>query len=111
MLDWGDPETFWLNVMNAALGAVCLVCLALFAGGVVREIVARARRRRETVVQVRDHMFAVPGLGLTMADGGEPLPDGEGTTAGGLPETTGGTPVEPAPVPAATAEGSDRERR
>lgn len=73
MVDWSDPQTFWLNVMNAALGVVCLVCMALFLGGVVQEIAAWMRRRSEKAVQAHDHAFAVPGLGLTMADGGEPI--------------------------------------
>jgi len=73
MVNWSDPQTFWLNVMNAALGAVCLVCIALFLVSVAQEIAAWLRQRSAKVAQLHDHAFSLPGLGLTMADGGEPL--------------------------------------
>ena len=68
----GDPQVVWLNIINVALGVVAVVCLALVVGAVAREIVAR-RRRSEAAAPVDAHTFAVPGLGTTMADGGEPL--------------------------------------
>ncbi len=49
------------------------------AGGMVHEIIARVRQRRRVDAELdRDmqllndeHAFNVPGLGITMADGGE----------------------------------------
>jgi len=80
MVNWSDPQTFWLNVMNAALGAVCLVCVALFLVSVAQEIAAWVRQRSAKLAQLHDHAFSVPGLGLTMADGGEPLEPGDRET-------------------------------
>jgi len=76
-----DSETLWLNVMNGALGIVVLICLAVIVGGVIYEFVVRSRRRAKIIRtadnNVRElldsHSFEVPGLGLTMADGGEPI--------------------------------------
>jgi hypothetical protein len=70
MFEVGGPEAFWLNVTNIGLGAVTLVCVLVIGASVVAELVARWQRR---AVEADDHAFAVPGLGLTMADGGERL--------------------------------------
>ena len=80
----GDPETIWLNLTNAALGVVVLACLLAVALGVVKELVARRRARarasaeldremKELVASYQNdpHILDVPGLGVTMADGGE----------------------------------------
>lgn len=78
-----DPEILWLNVTNAVLGVVTLICIGVVAAGISREVLARrksnavdreARRLVERYEsQLRDtHAFDVPELGLTMADGGEP---------------------------------------
>jgi tetrahydromethanopterin S-methyltransferase subunit D len=76
-----DSETLWLNVMNGALGIVVLICLAVIVGGVIYEFAVRSRRRaaivrnadNEVRAMLDNHSFNVPGLGLTMADGGEPI--------------------------------------
>jgi hypothetical protein len=76
-VDWNDPQTLWLNLTNAALGAVVLICVLVVAAGVVQELRLRAKRRAEQPTPIRaagDHAFDVPGLGLTMADGGESVP-------------------------------------
>ena len=98
MVNWSDPQTFWLNVMNAALGAVCLVCVALFLVSVGQEIAAWLRQRSAKVAQVRDHAFSVPGLGLTMADGGEPL-DPDDREAKPAPEPQQPTKAQDEPDP------------
>ena len=80
----GDSETYWLNVTNIALGAIVLVCILAVALGVVYDLIARRRAKarasaaldrevRELVAgyQLDPHVFDVPGLGPTMADGGE----------------------------------------
>ncbi len=66
-LAWSNPEALWLNLTNAALGLVVLVCCGIVTVSIVKELVARLVARRET------HAFHVAGLGLTMADGGEPV--------------------------------------
>ena len=73
--DWGNPQTLWLNLTNLALGIVTLLGLAVLAFGVAQELLARRRKERELDAldeEVR-HLLHVPELGLTMADGGEPL--------------------------------------
>ncbi len=66
------PDTFWLNFTNIALGLVTLLCVLVVVGGVVREISYRFSRRKKLA---DDHAFVTPELGLTMADGGEKLPE------------------------------------
>ena len=78
-----DPSTYWLTVTNAVLGLVVLVCCVAVAVGVVQELAARRKRAaaasqldREVAGLVSaygSHAFQVPGLGVTMADGGEKL--------------------------------------
>jgi hypothetical protein len=63
------PDTFWLNFTNIALGLVTLFCVIAIVGGVVRELLLRWERRAAALED--DHAFATPGLGVTMADGGE----------------------------------------
>jgi hypothetical protein len=38
MFDLIDPNTFWLNVTNVALGTVTLVCCIVVGYGVVQKI-------------------------------------------------------------------------
>jgi hypothetical protein len=73
-LDWSDPQTLWLNLTNLALGVVTLLAVLVVGGAVGQELWARRRKAREAEDAASPHVFAVPELGLTMADGGEPLP-------------------------------------
>jgi hypothetical protein len=76
-IDWGNSQTLWLNLTNLALGIVTLLALVVVGFGVAQEVLAKRRRARELAgmdEEVR-HLLHVPELGLTMADGGEPLPD------------------------------------
>jgi hypothetical protein len=73
MFDLSDPKMFWLNITNIVLGLVTLACCAVVGYGVVREVLLRIRKSRTTPVISDDHTFHVPGLGITMADGGERL--------------------------------------
>ena len=78
-----DPSTYWLNLMNIGLGVVVLVCCAAVAFGVVQELAARRKQRAgnstldrevsDLVAAYDGHAFHVPSLGVTMADGGEPI--------------------------------------
>ena len=76
-----DPATYWLNFTNIALLVLVVVCCGAVAFGVVQELAARRRKAAsmskldrevsELVASYDGHAFHVPGLGLTMADGGE----------------------------------------
>jgi hypothetical protein len=82
-LNWSDPQTLWLNIINLSLGLVTLVCIAAIGYGVLQDVRERARKRAGDEAMQRaagnavsgfgGHAFDMPGLGLTMADGGEPL--------------------------------------
>ena len=79
-----DPSTYWLTMTNIALGVVVLICCVAVAFGVVQEVIARRKKRAAEAALDREvadlaatyaggHAFNVPGLGVTMADGGEEL--------------------------------------
>jgi hypothetical protein len=79
-----DPSTYWLTFTNAALGVVVLICCAAVAFGVLQELAAKRKKKlalskldtevADLVASFQDgHAFDVPGLGVTMADGGEEL--------------------------------------
>ena len=79
-----DPATYWLNVTNLLLGLITLACVAAVAAGVIQELAARRKKRAalagldaevsELVTSFGDgHAFHTPALGMTMADGGEPI--------------------------------------
>jgi hypothetical protein len=76
-VDWNNPETFWLNATNLMLGVVTLACVGALVYGLAWDLVAKARRRLSMAgldQELRDlHSLQVPELGLTMADGGEPV--------------------------------------
>ena len=79
-----DPSTYWLTFTNAALGVVVLICCVAVAIGVVQELAAKRKSANalskidrdvaDLVASYRDgHAFHLPELGMTMADGGEPI--------------------------------------
>ena len=78
-----DPSTYWLTVTNVLLGVVTLLCCAAVAFGVAQEVVARRKKRAamsrmdgevaDLIAGFDGHAFNVPGLGVTMADGGVPV--------------------------------------
>jgi hypothetical protein len=78
-----DSSTYWLTIMNLTLGAATLLGIGFVAFGVWREWAARRSKRvslarldREvsTLVAGFDpRAFHLPGLGTTMADGGEEI--------------------------------------
>jgi hypothetical protein len=77
-----DDWVFWLNVTNIALGAVVVVAVLILAYALVWELVIRSKKRRglalrDEEVEELETMLrygrSVPGLGVTMADGGEPV--------------------------------------
>jgi hypothetical protein len=74
---------FWLNLTNIGLGVVVLLALLAVGYGVVWEFALRRKRARGDVKMDAElgtaahddfaHALHIPELGLTMADGGEPL--------------------------------------
>ena len=80
-----DPSTYWLTVTNIVLGLVVLVCCVAVAAGIVQELAERRKKAAaagrldrevaDLVTAYGGHAFHVPGLGVTMADGGEKLDD------------------------------------
>jgi hypothetical protein len=71
MAAWLHSETLWLDLTNIALGVVTLVCFGVVAAGVLQELLGRLRR---SSAQDDAHVMLSPELGLTMADGGHPIP-------------------------------------
>jgi hypothetical protein len=71
MFDISDPKMLWLNITNIALGIITLVCWTVVGYGIVKEVLARRRKSKNTPAASDDHAFLVPGIGITMADGGE----------------------------------------
>ncbi|MGD0499423.1 MAG: hypothetical protein ABSC23_13410 [Bryobacteraceae bacterium] len=58
-----DPRTFWLTVMNVALGAAVILCLLATAAALFCHLLSRAIRRRSIETQLdRDmqRMFGPP---------------------------------------------------
>ena len=82
-VNWSDPQTLWLNVTNLALGVVILAAVLIVVGAVGWELAFKRRRVGQTAgidAELRSlldaaspHILEVPGLGLTMADGGMPV--------------------------------------
>lgn len=76
-----DPSTYWLTIMNIGLGVVTAICCLAVAFGVVQELAARRQKKTALDAEVSGlagvfgdgHAFGLPQLGLTMADGGEPV--------------------------------------
>jgi hypothetical protein len=43
VVDWSDPQTFWLNLMNAVLGGITLAALAAMACALWLDIRSKIR--------------------------------------------------------------------
>jgi hypothetical protein len=79
-----DPSTYWLTLTNIALGGVTLICCGAVVFGILQELADRRKKHAalsrldaevsDLVSAFDGHAFHVPGLGVTMADGGEELP-------------------------------------
>ncbi len=77
-----DNWVFWLNLTNIALGLVVVLAVLVTAYGVVWEVMNKFRKHRSAAnldAELKGmmqgefaHGLPVPGLGMTMADGGEP---------------------------------------
>ncbi|MGC1452537.1 MAG: hypothetical protein WA830_21110 [Candidatus Sulfotelmatobacter sp.] len=88
--------TFWLNMTNFALGIITLLALLVVFGAVGWDLLVRkVDQAREAdsfdlsnidaelraMLHGGSHSLSVPGLGLTMADGGERIKTSESKAA------------------------------
>ena len=74
-MNWRDPQTLWLNITNIVLAVVTVLALLIGIAGVGWEVIRRRRRDRE-MAHIDEELHAMFGggeVGLTMADGGEPV--------------------------------------
>lgn len=98
----GENWTFWLNMTNFALGIVTLLAVVVVIGAVSWDLffawLHKVRRAdsvnlsainiQRLMAEVRAgwgadaHSLSVPGLGLTMADGGEKVDPSDKKPAG-----------------------------
>jgi hypothetical protein len=84
MAQWDDPTAWWLNLTNLGLALLCLVLIVVVLGAAFHDVATSlARRIRRPPPAADPHAFEVPGLGLTMADGGHPMPTPRGTRKSG----------------------------
>jgi len=92
----GENWTFWLNMTNFALGIITLLAVLVVAAAVSWDLFflwlhkvrtegmdIRSINMQRLMAEVRaewgtdPHSLSVPGLGLTMADGGEKVDPSE----------------------------------
>jgi hypothetical protein len=84
----GENWTFWFNMTNFALGMITVLALAVVFGAVGLDLLVRKAPKPRAVnaadlervgaeidswFKAGPHSLTVPGLGLTMADGGEKI--------------------------------------
>jgi hypothetical protein len=90
-VEWSDSQTLWLNLTNLALGLVTVAAVRIVAVTIIRDLVwkwHKARAFDHLDAEMRAmmsagpaHVLKVPELGLTMADGGEPIEPSPGNTS------------------------------
>jgi hypothetical protein len=74
-----DDWVFWLNITNIALGVIVAMAVLMVAYAVVWELVSRRRKSLSVANHEADlaamlqYGRSVPGLGVTMADGRDPI--------------------------------------
>lgn len=76
MLAFLLSDEAWLNATNALLGVVSAIAVIAIGGAVFHDLMLKVRARRRHFV-FDTHAMHVPELGLTMADGGEPVDEGK----------------------------------
>lgn len=85
----GENWTFWLNMTNFALGIITVLALLVVFGAVGWDLLVRQVHKPRAIdfsgidaelqamLHGGSHSLSVPGLGLTMADGGERIEPAE----------------------------------
>lgn len=72
-----NSQLLFLNITNIVLALVVVVCAAAIGFSIFGELIERRRKRAGYLADVNrefgPHALLDPNLGLTMADGGEPL--------------------------------------
>jgi hypothetical protein len=81
MFDLINPNTFWLNTINFAVALAILACCVVVGKGVYQDVRVWIGKRVHGTSD--DHAFVLPGLGITMADGGMRL-DGKSKDLGNV---------------------------
>lgn len=64
----------WLNATNALLGIVTVIAVVAIGGAIFHDVMSKVRSRRRHFV-FDSHSMHAAELGMTMADGGEPIDD------------------------------------
>ncbi len=82
---WRQPESLQLNITNAVFGLLALGAVLTVLAGIVVELFRHRRVRRDAVLDPK--RFESEGLGVTMADGGEPVDLEHARTKTELPPT------------------------
>jgi hypothetical protein len=89
----GDNWTMWLNITNFSLGLVTLIALLVVFFAVAWDLLVRKLgsvpsvdlnnidAELQALLHGGSHSLSVPGLGLTMADGGERMKPAESVAA------------------------------
>jgi hypothetical protein len=82
-INWSDPQTFWVNIMNASLGIVTLVALLALVGAAAADVYEKMTKRSAAQEEDAPAYSGVraPELTLTASNGGAPVK--ERTLAGG----------------------------
>ncbi len=84
--DW----TFWLQLMNMAFVLISVLSALVVVVAVGMELLPRARKARkassldaelQAMLRADTHTLSVPGLGFTMADGGERVEPSEAASS------------------------------
>ena len=87
----GENWTFWLNMTNLALGIITVLALAVVFVAVGWDLLVRKFQQTHAMDRIDEelqamlhagsHSLSVPGLGLTMADGGEKIEPSKSDTS------------------------------
>ncbi len=73
MTEFLTSETGWLSVTNISLGVAVIVCLVAVGRVIIQDLRARAVARRRLRNERDRSELLLSSLGITMADGGEPI--------------------------------------
>ncbi|HTY84262.1 MAG TPA: hypothetical protein VMB19_08580 [Silvibacterium sp.] len=79
----GENWTFWLMMTNYALGLITVIAVVMVAGAVGWDLLGKKAKETRDIEAIEaevqamfrgdPHTLSVPGLGFTMADGGEKI--------------------------------------